>query len=71
MKIDMIKIGWNDENKTGMKNLISLMQALVISLLNGVQDMDERVSDVEDKIEEMDISVKEDVKSKHIQAQNI
>lgn len=67
----MIKIGWNDENKTGMKNLISLMQALVISLLNGVQDMDERVSDVEDKIEEIDISVKEDVKSKHIQAQNI
>lgn len=67
----MIKIGWNDENKTGMKNLISLMQALVISLLNGVQDMDERVSDVEDKREEMDISVKEDVKSKHIQAQNI
>lgn len=70
MKID-IKIGWNDENKTGMKNLVSQMQTLVISLLSGVQDMDERVSDVEDKIEEMDISVKEDVKSKHIQAQNI
>lgn len=67
----MIKMGWNDENKTGMKNLVSQMQTLVISLLNGVQDMDERVSDVEDKIEEMDISVKEDVKSKHIQAQNI
>lgn len=54
-----------------MKNLVSQMQTLVISLLSGVQDMDERVSDVEDKIEEMDISVKEDVKSKHIQAQNI
>lgn len=71
MKIDMIKIGWDNENKTGMKSLVSQMQTLVISPLSGVQDLDERVSDVEDKIVEMDISVKEDVKSKHIQAQNI
>lgn len=45
----MIKMGWNDENKTGMKNLVSQMQTLVISLLNGVQDMDEIVSHVEER----------------------
>ena len=43
------------------------MQTLVINLLNAVQGMEQRISDVEDKIEEMYISDKETVKSNNIQ----
>jgi hypothetical protein len=50
-----------------MKNLGSQMQTLVINLLNAVQGMEQRISDVEDKIEEMYISDKETVKSNNIQ----
>jgi hypothetical protein len=41
------------------------------SLTNRTQEMEERISGIEDKTEEMDVSVKEDVKSKKSPAQNI
>ena len=41
------------------------------SLANGVKDMEERVQVIEDETEETDITVKENVKSKRILAQNI
>ena len=53
--------------KLEMKNSTSSSE---VGLTNRSKDMDERMSGLEDKVEEMDSSVKENVKSKNIQAQN-
>jgi len=39
--------------------------------LTRAQDMEERIEGIEDKVEEMNSSAKENVKSKEIEAQNI
>jgi hypothetical protein len=42
-----------------------------VSITNRIQEMEERISDVEDTIEESDISVKENAKSKEFIILNI
>ena len=57
--------------KQKMKNLESQTKTSKVKLTNRVQEMEERISGIEDKIEEMDTSVKQNVKYKKFQAQNI
>ena len=47
-----------------MKNLGAWKRTLEAVFFNGIQEMEERISGIEDKIEEMDTLVKENVKSK-------
>lgn len=48
--------------ETKFKNLITEIRTSEANLTKRKQDMGERISDIEDKIEEMDPSVKENVK---------
>jgi uncharacterized coiled-coil protein SlyX len=54
-----------------MKNLGNRTGTTDASITNRIQDMEERISGVEDTIEEIGASVKENVKSKKLLTQNI
>jgi hypothetical protein len=47
-----------------MENLGKLRGTTVASITNRIQEMEERVSGIEDVIKEIDTSVKENIKSK-------
>ena len=54
-----------------MENLGKRTGTTDVSITNRIQEMEERISDVEDTIEESDISVKENAKSKEFIILNI
>jgi hypothetical protein len=58
-------------DKSGVKTLGSQTKTSKASLTNSAEEMGDRFSGTEDKIEEMNTLVKENVKSGTTQAQNI
>ena len=58
-----------DRGKSGNEKLRIQIGTSEPSLTNRIQEMEERISGIKDKIEEIGILVKENVKSKEIWAQ--
>ena len=54
-----------------MENLAKRTRTTEVSITNSIQEIEERISGVEDTIEEINISVKENVKSKKFMTENI
>jgi uncharacterized coiled-coil protein SlyX len=54
-----------------MENLDKRMRTIVTSITNRIQDMEERISGIEDIIKEIHTSINENVKSKGLLEQNI
>ena len=70
VKIESIKKTQTERNLE-RKNLRTKTVTSEANLTNRIEEMEERISDSEDKIEEIGILVKENVKLKKILAQNI
>ena len=73
-----IKVGFNKERESMTKTQSEIKPEMGIlecqnqeERLTRAQDMEERIEGIEDKVEEMNSSAKENVKSKNIKAQNI
>ena len=54
-----------------MENLSKRTGTTDTSITNRIQEMEERIAGLEDRIEEIDTSVKENVKSKTFLTQNV
>jgi hypothetical protein len=65
LKIKIEAVRKHDKKIWEVKNLGKRTGTTEISIINGIQDMEERTSGVEDTIEEIDTSFKENVKSKN------
>ena len=63
MEIEAIK-KTHAEEILDMENLGKTTETSDASITNRIQEMEERISSIEDTIEEIDMSIKENVKSK-------
>ena len=70
MEIETIK---KSQRKTTLElgNLGKRSGVIDVSITNRIQEMEERISEAEDTIENIDTTVKEDAKSKKLLTQNI
>ena len=70
MEIETIKKSQR-ETTLQIENLGKKSGVIDASITNRIQDIDERISEAEDTIENIDIIVKETAKSKNLLTQNI
>jgi translation initiation factor 2B subunit (eIF-2B alpha/beta/delta family) len=59
------------EEILGIENIGKRTETTMVSITNRIQWMEKRISGLEDTVEEIDISVKENAKSKRFLIQNI